>query len=443
MLFGVSGLKKTSVLIAVLVATSLVLVSCSKSPNNSGGTSSKPSGLKVRAFVSNPLLPSGTGTFSPVLNIVDATLDELSPSIVNLTGASQAPGLMALSKDKQRLLVYSSPDHSITVVNTATEAAGSSAITLADATQSMVISPDNATGYAAVPAESTTTSPPSPGAVEVFSLASGVIAARIPVPGARFVVVSHNGNRVLALGTNTCPDSTSSITVIAPSLLGTSQTPTTVVCGFDHPVWAVFSSDDTTAYVLSCGPECGGTVAGVTRLDLNTNAVDVTVPLSGAGATVGLLIGNTLYVAGTPPGTSCGSGTAAPTCGTLETVDVGSMTVTGSGPTLITDGNHDRMEMGANGQLFIGASACSSINTSTEVRGCLSIFDTTKAAVVIPPDVGDVTGIQPVANRNVVYVCQNSNFRIYDTTTDKLATPVPGRIAIVLVGQAIDVKLVD
>src|SRR5271165_5678175 len=146
MLFGVLGLKRTFVLINVLLAAGLVLISCSSSPSTSS-TSGKPSGLKVRAFVSNPLQPSGTGSFAQVLNIVDATLDQLSPSVVGLTGTSQTPGLMALSSDKQRLLVFSSSDHTITVVNTATEAATSgSSIRLPDTTKSMVISPDNSTG---------------------------------------------------------------------------------------------------------------------------------------------------------------------------------------------------------------------------------------------------------------------------------------------------------
>jgi hypothetical protein len=30
---------------------------------------------------------------------------------------------------------------------------------------------------------------------------------------------------------------------------------------FDRPVKAVFSADGGTAYVLNCGPECGGTKA--------------------------------------------------------------------------------------------------------------------------------------------------------------------------------------
>ena len=37
---------------------------------------------------------------------------------------------------------------------------------------------------------------------------------------------------------------------------------------FDHPVKAVFSSDGSTAYILSCGPECGGTTSSYTRVPI-------------------------------------------------------------------------------------------------------------------------------------------------------------------------------
>jgi len=167
------------------------------------------------------------------------------------------------------------------------------------------------------------------------------------------------------------------------------------------------------------------------------------------GATIGLLSGTTLYVAGTPPppapgaNTCTGSTTAATSCGRLDVVDLTSMTVSGSA--IITDGYHNRMEMGANGQLFIGAvRTCTNINipasgsNTGEVRGCLSIFNTTNSNVVIPPDNGDVTGIQPITNRGVVYVCENGELRIYDTTTDELQSK-----QIDIIGQAIDVKLVD
>ena len=57
---------------------------------------------------------------------------------------------------------------------------------------------------------------------------------------------------------------------------------------------------------------------------------------------------------------------------------------------------------------------------------------------MVPPNNGDVTGLQPITNRNVVYVVQKGELRIYDTTTDKLQTQ-----QVDILGQAIDVELVD
>src|SRR5262249_1997113 len=158
-------------------------------------------------------------------------------------------------------------------------------------------------------------------------------------------------------------------------------------------VWGIFSSDDSMAYILNCGPECGGTSAGITVLDMSSNTAGTPLPVD--AATIGLLSGSTLYLAGTPPpnplgtNTCTGTTTSATTCGRLEVVDIGSMTVTASA--IITDGYHDRIEMGANGQLFVGAHNCTNITIpGGEVRGCLSIFDTNKSTVVIPPDNGDV-----------------------------------------------------
>ena len=461
MLFGVPGLKRIAIACVVLLVVSLALISCTGSSGYGSSTSTttgttttttttKPSGLAVRAFISNPLFPSGTiGAFGDVLNIVDASLDQLSFSYVNLTGASAHPGLMALSPNKKLMMVFSSSDDSIVVVNAlsenqASKATGSfatSIVTLPGQTESMVIGPDNETAYAAVPtAPVPTGGTATPGAVAVMNLTSISLTATIPVPAARYVVESHNGTRLLAFG-----EGSNVVTVITPTSIGTADDPRTPVCCFDHPAWAIFSSDDSKAYILECGPECGGTTAGVSVLDLTANPISVTakLPLAGAGATIGLLNGSTLYVAGTPPGTACPSGTAATTCGTLDVVDLGSMTVASAMPIPITDGYHHRMEISNNGQLFIGATTCSNINNASEVRGCLSIFNTSNSTVVIPPDNGDVTGLQPITNRNVVYLCEGGFFRIYDTTTDKLQVPPAGQSSIVIVGDAVDVKLVD
>ena len=429
MRFGVPGLKQKAVPIFVLLGT-LFLASCANYSNPSSNNRNT-TGLKLRAFVTNPLRPTGFGS-TPVIEVIDALNDKLSGPI-SLSTAQ--PGTMAVFPNKRFTLVYgggSGSNNSITVINNAQEAVVGSALSLPDPTESMVVSPDNVTGYVAVPSASVNGQ--SQGVVEVLDLNTNTITATLPVPGARFVTVSHNGNRVLVFGN---PSGTfSGLAVITPGLVGTSHNPVfefsaephTSPAEFDHPVGGVFSSDDNTAYILNCGLECTGMTASVTALNMNTNVPGL--PLQVDGATIGMLSGTTLYVAGTPPGTPCPSDTAGQTCGTLSVIDTASMVVTNQSPIFITDGYHNRMEMGANGQLFIGAHTCST--------GCLSIFDTNQSKVNFSSDTGDVTGIQPITTRHVVYVCENGELRIYDTTTDKLQAN-----QIDIIGQAVDVKLVD
>jgi hypothetical protein len=264
-----------------------------------------------------------------------------------------------------------------------------------------------------------------------MNMITGTITATIPVVSARFVVPSPDGSNILVFS-----DNSDEITIINVALIGSTQNPVSTASGFDRPVWAIFSSN-STAYIFNCGPECGGTTAGIATYTIGSSGPAATHPVS--GATYGLLTGNTLYVAGTPPNTHCPSNTAATTCGILSVLNAGSLAVTRTA--VITDGYHDRMQMGSNGQLFVGAHTCTSINIlGGEVRGCLTIFNTNNNQVIVPPQTGDATGIQPIAGRNIVYVCEGGAFQVFDTTTDVLEVqPTP----IDIVGQSYDVKLVD
>jgi hypothetical protein len=459
---GVSGLKQAALAVFLLVASSVVLVSCGSNYNGTGTQNQiNPATIKVHVFVSNPLFPNGNST-AAVLNVVDGQRDLLSPSVISVGSTSPTPGLLVVFPNKRFTLVFSASNNAVGVVNNVTKAVAqnsggtAASITLPGATESVVIAPDNVTAFAAVPGATVTGQ--SPGAVVVMDLNADAVTGAIPVAGARYLAQSHNGNRALVFGS-----SPNTVTVLTPAAIGTSTDPRLVVCAdgstqtnpalcpasvpapvFDHPVWAVFSSDDSTAYILNCGPECGGTAASITLLDMNSNLPGPTIPVD--AGTIGLLAGNILYVAGTRPGantcTASSTPTAATTCGEVSAVDVGTMAVTATAT--ITDGYHNRIEMGANNQLFIGAHTCTNIkapssgNTPGEVRGCLSIYDTGKSSVVVPPQVGDVTGIQAIARRNVVYVAQNGNLGIYDVTTDKLQTT-----QVDIIGQAVDVKQID
>jgi hypothetical protein len=100
----------------------------------------------------------------------------------------------------------------------------------------------------------------------------------------------------------------------------------------------------------------------------------------------------------------------------------------------------------------VGARTCTQI---AGISACLSIYNTlstpvgTVAAggVVIPSADGDVTGIEPIGKRAVVYVTQGGVLNIYDTAFDGLSNNPndsghPGQI-FGLVGDFVDVKVID
>jgi hypothetical protein len=399
----------------------LALISCGYSSRNQTR-----SGLKFRAFISNPLHPSTSGGGFPALEIVDANKDLLRGFLVSLAGSVPEAGMMVLSPKRDRTLVFSPSNNALAIVDNATESASGS-VTLPGSTDSFFISADNVTTFVAVPSAPVPGQPP--GGVGRINLSTPAITATVPVPGAHFLLPSPSGNQILVLS-DTAP--LNNVAVLAPSLID-SGTPPTTIGTFDHPVGAVFSPDGSTAYVLNCGPECGGTQASVAVLDMtNPSSPPNLIPVP--AATAALLQGGTLYVAGTPSQLSCGASTfSSTTCGALTLIDTASFTA--SAPIVITNGYHSIMQMGSKGQLFIGARNCTNVPGSTS---CLTIVDTTSATAVSPPDTGDVTGIEPIPNRDVVYVCEGGKLRIYDTTTDAQQTT-----QINIVGQAVDVKVVD
>jgi hypothetical protein len=133
--------------------------------------------------------------------------------------------------------------------------------------------------------------------------------------------------------------------------------------------------------------------------------------------------GNTLYVAGNP-------GPA----GTVDAVDISTMTRTTANSIPISDGYHSKMAISSNNKLYVGAKTCTNI-----VTGCLSVVDlTTMAADPALGPTGNVTGMQAIANRNTMYVVQKGYLAIYDTTTNTLQAT-----QIVFTGALWDVLQID
>ncbi len=364
--------------------------------------------------------------------VIDATKDLRSGSFVNTNNAA---GRIVEAANKSISVVIGTDDNTLSIVNNTSETS-TGRIVLPNRSESVALAPNGSFAYAAVP--NATVLGQAPGAIEVVSVGGSAITNTLSVPGAHYVFSSNSGNRLLVFS-----DNSDTATIINTGDIGTATSPFSSIAGFDTPVWATFSADDSTAYVLNCGPECGGRAASLQRLDMTTNTLAGTpIPLD--AATVGLLSGNTLYVAGTPktaPANSCaGANTAATICGRLDVVDLSAARVTAS--YVIVDGYHDRLDISDNGQLFIGARNCTGVNANGEVRGCLAIFNSIARTVIVPPESGDATGVATIRGRNVAYVVQGGLLRIYDTTTDKPSTELNAE-QLVLTGQMIDVKLID
>jgi hypothetical protein len=442
MLLGASRLKRVALVPVVLILASLSFLSCG---GYSSSTYKPPSGLTTRVLASQNV---SSPTAQPGLILVNGANDTLARGGV---GAGLSPGLMAISPDRTTLLAFDSVSNGVVVVNAKTETS-TGALQLPGPTTSM-IALATGFGYAAVPGAIVNGSPT--GAVVVMNLTAGGITATISVPNAQTLVASPDGTQLLVFSGDS-----DSVTIFSPLLVNTGV-PVTVP-GFDRPVYGVFSADGSIAYILNCGAECKGVQASVQILDFTTSppSAGALVPVN--GATVGFLSGTTLYVAGkgTPTGPTCASLTnAAPTkaqyCGTLDLVDLTTLQDPYfNNPATeipITDGYHDRIDMSSNGQLFIGSYACTTVgnvnNPQGEVRGCLSIFDTTKpgnTAAIIPPDNGDVTGLQSFTSRDAEYVAEGGNLRVYDTTKDiLLVNSFISTGTVTITGNIVDVKAID
>ncbi len=399
-------------------------------------------GLTFRAFVSQDVSAGGV---LAGLNIINASNDKL----VRITGvpAGGRPGLMEVSNNKAISLVFDASNNSINVVNNKQETSAGS-IALRGFTESMAITADASAVYAAVP--TALVAGQGTGAVQMFNLSNSSSPTTIPIQGAHYISLSPDGTHLLAFSDvpPRAPDNSDTATLVTLTNTGTSSSPVWTftsaaqVSGLDRPVWAVFSADGSTAYILNSGAERGGNTASVAVLALNNNpslTLTTVLPLPG-GATSGALFGGTLFVAGSTPGTPCtGSSTTAPFCGTLSVINISNPSALQLANSLtITDGFHNRVAITSDNHVFVGAIGCSRPTSATEQRGCLSIFNVGQSSLIIGTDPGDVTGIAPVTGRTEVYVVENGEFRIWNTTTDALS---PTQID--LPGQMVDVKIVD
>jgi len=213
---------------------------------------------------------------------------------------------------------------------------------------------------------------------------------------------------------------------------------------FDRPVKAVFSPDGGTAYVLNCGPECGGSKASVSLLPVSpfiftlgqqsglapcnsapcvnshTNAM-TTIAIPG-GASNALVTTSTMYIVGQrlmPDGLFGGY---------LSVLNLTNNTLSSGvspNPVSISDGMPgavSRMIQADDNTLWIGMTKCDQgerINNSLPY-GCLTMFNTSTGKVtLLEPFSGDATGIAAVTGLHKVYVAQGGQVYIYSTVDGK------------------------
>jgi hypothetical protein len=386
--------------IAMLIPVVLALLTWSACGTSNPNTTTTTGNAQNRAFVSN--------AYSGSLQIVDSQNDTTPYTAQTTNSEGQvipgqpvtiAVGISATfeveSSDHTLTLVYDTSATTLYFVTNSTQTVAGST-PLSSSTGMAALSPDNNTVYVPEPNLSTGG---RAGGVQVITRSTFAISATYQVPSARYLAVSPNADYLLVFA-----DNSDSVFLIN---LAASPVTTQEVPGFARPVNAFFSSDGNTAYVLNCGPECGSAnPSSVMAFNIPSQTITNTVPVG--GASVGLVNGTTLYVAGSPvpPGTTS----------TYDAVNIANMTRLTANSVTISDGYHTTMALATNNKLYIGANTC--INMTT---GCLSVVDvsTNTADAPLPPR-GAITSLMSVANRNVMYAVEGGVLHIYDTSTDQL-----------------------
>jgi hypothetical protein len=208
-------------------------------------------------------------------------------------------------------------------------------------------------------------------------------------------------------------------------MLGSDGNPLT----FDRPVKAVFSADGGTAYVLNCGPECGGSTASISTLPVapliylqgqhsgslptqsTLNSSTIAIP---GGASNALVDSTTLYVVGQ-------KNTGGYWGGNLTTVNLATNKI--SLPAVsISDGAPgaaSRMILADDDTLWIGMTRCTSglRANSNLAYGCLTMFNTSTNAVTLMPYNGDATGIAAITGMHKIYTAEGGQIYIYSTAS--------------------------
>jgi hypothetical protein len=476
-------LNKRSLCISAAAALALAaaLAGCGTT-NYFAGRNLPPSGLLYRVVVA---IQNPSAFAKGSLQIMDAYYDIRSgytgkPSSFSITGYSGALPITIQNMPEEQLgEVYGSGDGSFTSVNYGKENTGGSTSGLNGLSSSIFITRNQSYVFAASQAS------------HVLTVVDHVSNNSYPLslPGVYRVSVNPGGSMALAFVENSnyayYPVKLSSAQTSSYSggpatwpkaavdcepqnapgwCLFQAQSPDHVDSTgthygaplvFDRPVKAVFSTDGGTAYVLNCGPECGGNHASVSILPvgpmiflvgqpsglLPTNAAlaSATIATPG-GASNALVDSSTMYVVGQQPQQINGQTLYG---GNLTVVNLGNNTAGTAIP--ISDGvpgGPSRMIEADNNTLWIAMTKCNNgVRAATgQPYGCLTMFNTSNDTVtMLEPYLGDATGIAAVTGLNKIYTAEGGQVYIY-TTADGTALD---NQYVTVTGTAYDVAYID
>jgi hypothetical protein len=347
---------------------------------------------------------SGSLQIVDALRDIRSNVEDTIPSFQISGYSSGYPGTILSFPAELRGYVYSNSDGSLTNINYSTEAAAGSVGTFQSGSSAVAVPPTFTRYYGAEEAS---------GLLEIVdNTTSGTYGLNIPnvfkvavnTGDTVALAMVRNSNvlyRIFKLNQNQYPTQLAAIAATGsvdcePSLLPV-YCAVSVPGTYDRPTSVYFSLDGTTAYVLNCGPECGGSTASVTLLQqgpLNNNVIPsspvqpnpqiANVPVPG-GVTVALSDGTTLYLAGQqlqPDGLFTGF---------LSTLNLATNTITGKYS--ISDGTHSKMLFADNNTLWIGSQFCATgerqkqfangVTTQAANYGCLTRFVPTGAILPV------------------------------------------------------------
>lgn len=433
--------RKRYVHLTWILGLAALLSGCGSSSSSSTPSSTPPpTGLTKRALVSNQ-----TGNF---INIMDAKKDVRSLKTV----AATSPTKMVTAGGQTAIL--ESIVAQVSIFNNTTEAVAFQPL-LADIPTDVVITSDGKTVWVAER---------NNGFVQSVDTATGIVTNSIPVPSVDRLVLSPNGTKLLAFSDNpqglVGPGGSgvfqNAFFVIDTATASTTHQATPILLSpGDQPFSAVFGTSETQAVILNCGAGCGGNGGPSNPVPtspsvMNVDFTNASAPVLGShvavpAATTGLLSNGNLFIAGTTSPTAA----VTPGSGFLQVLNATSLAPAGA-PVQITDGLHTFMVLTSNNHLYIAATGCTPgpvLANNTRV-GCLSIANVNNPGaptVALPAESAlrqnfDVTGVQPISGRSVVYVVQGGELDFFNVNTDNVDSTIT---PIDIVGVAFGVVQID